>query len=299
MTNDAFGHAVGDKLLKKVANILKACCRENDIIGRVGGDEFLIILTKTDRVVAEKIKQRILEKASNTMVDSISVSIAIGFEIKNKIDQNIESIKSKAENEMYKSKLKYGKKMRLKTISTIIESLYEKVDYEKQSSKEVAKYAEKIGKQLGLDNTVIRDLRLAATLHDIGKIMIPETILNKPSRLDSKEYESVKKHSETGYHILRAVDEYVHIADSVLYHHERWDGKGYPRKLKGEEIPLIARIISIADAYEAITSQRPYQDARTKKEAVDELKANSGKQFDPEILKVFIENVLDENDKAE
>lgn len=229
------------------------------------------------------------------MVDSIAVSIAIGFEIKTNPDQHIDNIKSEAENEMYKSKLIYGKKMRLKTISTIIDNLYEKVDYEKQSSKEVANYAVKIGKQLGLDNTTIRDLRLAATLHDIGKIMIPEKILNKPARLNSKEYESVKKHSETGYHILRAVDEYVHIADSVLYHHERWDGKGYPRKLKGKEIPLIARIISIADAYEAITSHRPYQGARNKDEAINELKANSGKQFDPEIVKVFIENVLDDN----
>jgi diguanylate cyclase (GGDEF)-like protein/PAS domain S-box-containing protein len=293
LTNDAFGHAMGDKLLKEVAQIIRSSCREGDVIGRIGGDEFLIALPNTNKEVANKIQERILTKASNTMIESIAVSIAIGFEVKENPKQHLDDIKSKAEDKMYKSKLIYGKRMRLKTISTIIDSLYEKVEYEKKSNERVSDFAVKIGKELNLDNSTLEDIRLAATLHDIGKIMIPERILNKPSSLTEKEFESVKKHSETGYHILRAVDEYVHVADCVLYHHERWDGNGYPRRLKGEEIPLIARIVSIADAYEAITSARPYHKAKSKQEAISELKRNAGKQFDPEIIELFINNVLD------
>ena len=132
-------------------------------------------------------------------------------------------------------------------------------------------------------------LKLISELHDIGKIAIDDSILNKPGKLDDKEWEAIKKHPEIGYRILSATPEYSEIAQDILSHHERYDGKGYPRGLVGEEIPIRARIISIADAFDAMISDRPYRKAMTTYEAIEEIKRNSGSQFDPEISKIFLD----------
>jgi HD-GYP domain-containing protein (c-di-GMP phosphodiesterase class II) len=133
---------------------------------------------------------------------------------------------------------------------------------------------------------------MAGLLHDIGKIGIDENLLNKRGKLTELEWSDMKRHPEIGYHILRSVNEFAPIAKYVLHHHERIDGKGYPRQLKDEEIPMQSKIISIADAYDAMTSHRPYREDLSLSEVVAEFKSNSGSQFDSEILKIFIDQIL-------
>jgi HD-GYP domain-containing protein (c-di-GMP phosphodiesterase class II) len=133
---------------------------------------------------------------------------------------------------------------------------------------------------------------IAGSQHDIGKIMVPPELLSKPGKLTAEEFDLVKRHPETGYQILKSVDEYVTLAKYLLYHHERWDGSGYPEGLQGKAIPLQSRIIAVADAYEAMTANRPYQTTRTGEEAKAELRKCAGTQFDPEIVDVFIREVL-------
>ncbi len=129
-------------------------------------------------------------------------------------------------------------------------------------------------------------------LHDIGKIAIDEKILNKPGRLSIEEWNEIKRHPEIGYRILSSVNDMAELAEFVLAHHERWDGKGYPKGLKGEEIPLQARIIMVADSYDAMTSERTYRKPLTEEAGMEELRENAGTQFDPEIVRVFIEKVM-------
>lgn len=292
LTNDAFGHEMGDKLLKVAADIMRKVCRECDIIGRIGGDEFIILLPKTDEKQAEKIKNRISEECSKIKLDSVIVSLAIGYAVKNNIKQDIDNIEKNADNIMYKNKIKHGKIMRSETIETVLRNINLKYDQEQIHTEMVSQYCEAIARAMNLSDKEIYDIKTAGVLHDIGKITVSYSLLNKKGILTEEEFKQIKRHTEAGYQILKSVDEYVSLAEAVLYHHERYDGDGYPEGLKGEDIPLEARIISVADSYEAMTSKRPYQMSKTKEEAIAELKKCSGTQFDEEIVRIFIENVL-------
>jgi diguanylate cyclase (GGDEF)-like protein/PAS domain S-box-containing protein len=292
LTNDAFGHKMGDRLLTSVADMLRRVCRDDDIIGRMGGDEFIVLLPKTDEVQAERIKKRIEDAAKRIKLESVVVSLAIGYSVKSTQDMDIKKVMTMADNKMYKNKLKYGKLMRSQTIEIVLKNINLKYDSEQIHTERVSQYCVAIAKEMGFSEVEIERIKTAAVLHDIGKIMVPPELLNKPGRLTQDEFDIIKKHPETGYQILKSVDEYAPFASDVLYHHERIDGKGYPEGLTGEEIPLVARIISVADAYEAMTATRPYQTARSKESAVEELLRCSGTQFDSEIVKVFVERVL-------
>lgn len=292
LTNDAFGHKMGDRLLTSVADMLRRVCRDDDIIGRMGGDEFIVLLPKTDEVQAERIKKRIEDAAKRIKLESVVVSLAIGYSVKSTQDMDIKKVMTMADNKMYKNKLKYGKLMRSQTIEIVLKNINLKYDSEQIHTERVSQYCVAIAKEMGFSEVEIERIKTAAVLRDIGKIMVPPELLNKPGRLTQDEFDIIKKHPETGYQILKSVDEYAPFASDVLYHHERIDGKGYPEGLTGEEIPLVARIISVADAYEAMTATRPYQTARSKESAVEELLRCSGTQFDSEIVKVFVERVL-------
>jgi diguanylate cyclase (GGDEF)-like protein/putative nucleotidyltransferase with HDIG domain len=292
LTNDAFGHEMGDKLLISCGKMLREVCRKDDIIGRMGGDEFMILLPNTDEVAAQKVKERIEIASKKIKLDSVIVSLAVGFSTKDAEDMEIQAVMSKADNNMYKNKLKYGKIMRSKTIELLLKNINLKYDSEQIHTERVSQYCEAIAREMGFSENEVDKVKTAAVLHDIGKITISTEILNKPGRLTQDEYEIIKKHPETGYQILKSVDEYAPFALDVLYHHERIDGKGYPEGLKGDEIPLVARIIAVADTYEAMTAKRPYQIPKTKDEAIRELIRCSGSQFDTEIVRVFVEHVL-------
>jgi len=292
--NDSFGHDFGDGLLKKTAETIKKECRADDIIARLGGDEFVIILPKTDPCEAEQIIKRINGKIQNIKVANLDLSISFGYETKLNKQESIQAILIKAEDSMYRHKLYESKSLRSKIIDVIMNALVEKSSRELMHSKRVSTICETIATMLNFEKELVNQIRIAGLVHDIGKIGIAENILNKPQRLDKDEWEIMKKHPEAGWRILHSAIEFSELAEFVLSHHERWDGKGYPRALKGDEIAIEARIIAIADSYDAMTSDRSYRKGMSEDEAKNEIIRCSGTQFDPEIVKVFIEKVLDQ-----
>ena len=298
LANDAFGHAVGDMVLKKVAKLIKKVFRSDDVIARIGGDEFVIILKKTNSKRAKRIMERLTKAISSEKVKSLILSISCGWETKYNNDDNIATILKKAEDQMYRRKLSESASIHHKTISVIIKTLYEKNQREEKHSKRVGQLCAAIGTALGLKDEDIGELRTVGLMHDIGKIAIDDRILNRPEALVESEWLEIKRHPEIGYKILSSVNEFAPLAEYVLAHHERWDGNGYPRGLKGEKIPLEARIIAVADAYDAMTSDRPYRLGLSQDAALAEIKRNAGTQFDPVIVKVFLEKVYNSYQKS-
>ncbi len=292
LTNDAYGHEMGDELLRVVSEILKDSCRDEDIVCRVGGDEFVIILPDTSEEETKKILKRITEESRKTKLDSIIVSLAVGYSTKNIEEKDIFEVYKEADNKMYKNKLKYGRIVRNKTVETVLLNIKKKYDYEQIHTERVSQYCAKIASEMKFSNKEIEDAKIAGALHDIGKIIVPPEILNKENKLTQEESKIKNKHPVTSYQILKSVDEYSHLAEAVLHHHERPDGFGYPESLKRNEIPILSRIISVADAFEAMTSKRPYKRTKTTEEAIEELKKGSGTQFDEEIVNIFINKVL-------
>lgn len=295
LVNDAFGHEKGDDLLKLNANMLKKACRKKDIIIRWGGDEFMIVLLNTGYHNANKIREKIHQYCVQLKTELIQPSISLGVSTKEKKDQDIKETIRKAERWVYKNKILESKSVRSSILKALEETLLEK-DYEtEEHARRLKKLAAKMGEALDFTSDKIDDLVLLAGLHDIGKIAVSDDILLKTGPLDEEEWEKVKKHSEVGYRITKASPELSSIAEGILHHHERWDGCGYPGGLKGQNIPLASRIIAIVDAFDVMIHKRSYKDAMSIKEAVIELKNCAGSQFDPELVKIFIENVVKEN----
>ena len=290
--NDVFGHAAGDKLLIKTAELIKMECRGDEIIARLGGDEFVILLPKTNSKEAEEIIKRIKASSSRVRLKSAELSISFGWETKISINQDINEILKNAEDYMYRNKLYESPSIRGRTIQAIINSLHEKNKREEQHSQRVSNLCEAIGIAMGINENELNELKTVGLLHDIGKIAIDEKILNKPGRLTKLEWNEIKRHPEIGYRILSSVSDMAELAKFVLAHHERWDGKGYPKGLKGRETPLQARIITVADAYDAMTGERAYCMPLTQDVAIEELVKNAGTQFDAEIVKIFVEKVI-------
>ena len=291
LANDAFGHALGDKVLIRIAELINKECRAGDIIARVGGDEFNIILPQTNSEQAGRIMDCLAKATAHEKVDSLNLSISCGWHCKDKAEDSIATVLKKAEDHMYRRKLSESASIHYKTIAVIIKTLYEKNQREEQHSKRVSQLCAAIGTALGLCDEDIIELKTVGLMHDIGKIAIEYIILEKPGALNESEWLEIERHPEIGYKIFSSVNQFAPLADYVLAHHERWDGQGYPRALIGDAIPLEARIIAVADAYDAMTSDRPYRSKLSPDAANEEIKRNSGIQFDPEIVRVFLEKV--------
>ncbi len=293
--NDAFGHQVGDQLIREVSDAMKAECRADDIIARTGGDEFIILLPKTDSHAVEKITERIHERVEMIKFMEIGASIAFGWSTKLLEGQHVWDVLKKAENKMYQNKILHAASKRNAVIRSIMNALLVKSPRENAHSKRVSKLCEDMGVVLNLKIDEIRELKTAGELHDIGKIAVDETLLDKTEKLSDSELAQIRQHPEIGFRLLNTSNEFYFIAEYVLAHHERWDGTGYPRGLVGEAIPWKARIIAIADSYDAMTSDRPYRKAMSMEDAIAELKKSASTQFDPDIAKVFVEKVLGES----
>jgi len=193
---------------------------------------------------------------------------------------------------MYKQKLYESPGMRGRTIDVIIKTLHEKNKREEAHSRRVSVLCKELGMALNLTDREVEELKTVGLFHDIGKIAIEEHILNKDGKLDLDEWEQIKRHPEVGYRILSTVNEMAEMSEYVLAHHEKWNGEGYPKGLKREEISIQSRIITIADAFDAMTSERTYRRVLSYDEAVKELKKNAGIQFDPYLVEIFINKVL-------
>ncbi|MFA6627628.1 MAG: HD domain-containing phosphohydrolase, partial [Bacilli bacterium] len=294
--NDAFGHKAGDMALKKLGHVLKDTFKQKDTVSRIGGDEYAVLLPNTSLKELEDYKEQIASAIRTMKVDNIELSIAIGYELKKKFEEDIDDVLKAAENRMYKHKSAIGSSGRSRAINAILNTLTDKYGVERVHSERVSYLCKLVGQQLKLKEEGINELKQAGLFHDIGKISIPDSILNKPEKLTDEEYDIIKTHTEVGYQILRAADEYSDLAIHALHHHERWDGKGYPTALEGNDIPLFSRIICVVDAYEAMTADRPYRKRLTKEHAIAEIRKCSGTQFDPKIAKIFIEQILRKED---
>ncbi|EXG85386.1 diguanylate cyclase (GGDEF) domain-containing protein,uncharacterized domain HDIG-containing protein [Clostridium sp. ASBs410] len=292
LMNDSFGHTAGDIYIQKVAEVLREGFREKDIISRLGGDEFIILSPNTDIVEIKELIGRINERTKHEAVNKITLSVSFGYSVKYREEESILEVLRKAEDYMYKKKLLVSTGIRGKTIYTVMAALHEKNPREEQHSFRVSELCEKMGTALGLQEDEVKELKTVGLLHDIGKVAIEEGILNKNGKLVEQEWAEIKKHPEIGYRILSSVNELSEMADYVLAHHERWDGNGYPKGLKGNEIPVQSRIIAIADAYDAMISERSYRQALPKEYAISELIKGAGTQFCREYVHVFIDKVV-------
>lgn len=287
LTNDAFGHLMGDRLLTTLGEVLKGQCREKDMIFRVGGDEFVIMMPNTTEEEGKEVFTSIYRSLEKVKLEKIVISVSIGWATSTNKIEDMDDIYTKAEEYMYRKKIAEGQSMRSRTVQVIVDTLNEKNMRERIHSQNVSKISRKIAEIMNFEPEVVKEIELAGLLHDIGKIAIDENILNKNGILTESEYNQIKRHPECGYQIMKSVDAYSKLADYILSHHERWDGMGYPRGLSGESIPLIARIITVADAYEAMTTDRTYRDAISHEEALVEMKRCSGTQFDPLVVDTF------------
>jgi diguanylate cyclase (GGDEF)-like protein len=291
--NDSLGHAEGDKLLIAIAKILETCCDKEHIIARIGGDEFGIILPETSSEAVFKIIKKINfeceEYNKKVSSDLYYTSISLGYATKTTINESLDCIQKNAEEYMYKRKLLESRSLHSAIIASMKTALHEKSQETEEHAQRLVKLSKAVGQELGLTDEQFDDLELFSALHDIGKIGIDDQILNKPGRLTEEEWIEMKKHSEIGYRIAMSSPELMSIAEYILTHHEHFDGKGYPQGQTGENIPLLSRIVAVVDAYDAMTEDRPYRKGMPKEAALTEIIKNSGKQFDPNIAKIFVE----------
>ena len=293
LINDVFGHGMGDELLKKAAQLIKMGCRGDEIIARYGIDGFIVLLPKTDVAETDIIINRIKKIIEGDKLGDIDISITFVAGTKKVKNENMDEIFGKAEEELKQEKLIKDPNVEDKIINTILEKLHKK-----NTAEVVSRLSESMGREIGLNEEKILTLKKLGLLHDIGEIAIEKGILEKKGELTESERGEVNRHPEVGYRILSTVKDMTEMAEYVLYHHERWNGKGYPKGLKAEEIPIESRIIAIADAYEAMSSDRSYRGALPIKVVIDELEKNAGIQFDPELVFIFIKKVIGEEQKS-
>ncbi len=287
LINDAFGHLEGDRLLIKLANILTSVGgRENAY--RIGGDEFVVLIHNANEDSPLKIEKEIKKEIHKMKVYGVGFGASLGYSF---IDENktFEEAFRQAENLMYRRKLTERKSRKSTALETIMQTMHEKTEETEEHCSRVGYFAAELLKATGKKRDYeIEEIKLVADVHDIGKISISDNILSKPGQLNQKEIEEIQYHSESGYKIVSNIIENEDIAVAVLYHHEKYDGTGYPHGLKGEKIPLYSRVLSICDAYDAMINDRIYRKALSKKQAIKELKLCSGTQFDPILIEKFL-----------
>lgn len=293
LINDTFGFEAGNVVLKDVAYGLKNSCRQGEIIARWGGDEFIIALGKMSEKDAAKVSERIIENCSKIFYKNTAINVSLGCSIKNNESEDLRDVITEAENRMLRHKLFELDSVSSSAILSLERALWEKSNETEEHATRLKNLALMIGRKINLTASMLDDLTLLASLHDIGKVAISDNILSKKAKLSKKEWEIIKKHPETGYQIAKSSPQLAHIAEYILYHHEWWDGSGYPSGIKGAEIPLISRLLSLIDAYDVMTEGRVYKPSFTIAQSIEEIKKFSGRQFDPELADIFIKIIED------
>jgi diguanylate cyclase (GGDEF)-like protein/PAS domain S-box-containing protein/putative nucleotidyltransferase with HDIG domain len=285
--NRRFGYSRGDESLLRITEVLQACCREEDLIARWGEDEFVLALPQTSYAEAEILADWIKDNAENGKEETI----ALGIATKTAQTQHLRQIMAEAEAIMEQNKL-FESGSRHNLILKVLQNLLAESAFEtQQHSQRLYELSISMGRAMGLSRVQLTKLRLLALFHDLGKISVPAKILRETGALTSKEIEAIKNHPSVGYRIARSIPELSSVAEEILSHHERWDGEGYPRGLKGTQIPPLARLIAVVDAFDVMTQGRIYCPAVSGQEALLELEKCAGTQFDPELVKVFVSTV--------
>jgi diguanylate cyclase (GGDEF)-like protein len=291
LVNDTLGHDQGDNLLVAAARVIRESFRDGDLVARIGGDEFSVILPNTTESAVESACQRIQEAVANhnALHPELPLSISIGFAVSNGVYRNLKDLFKDADNNMYLKKLYYTQNVRSTIVNTLINTLKTRDLTTERHVTRLEKLLADMASLIGLPESTTSDLSLLAKFHDIGKVGVSDSIIFKKGPLTSEEWIEVKRHCEIGYRIALSASDLIPVADWILKHHEWWNGDGYPLGIKGEEIPIECRILAITEAYEAMTSVRPYRRAFSHGEAVAELLRHSGTQFDPELLEKFVQ----------
>lgn len=323
--NDLYGHQKGDEVLRIIGSLLKDCVGKEDIVARYGGEEFAIILPgmseKDAFLLAENIRKKIedsyFEGEENQPNGQITVSIGISV-YPEKAKDDVELIKS-ADDALYRAK--FFNKNRVETYTSILDELKKDIDeehidlitsiktlisvinakdrYTYGHVERVVAYCRMFADKLELNEDDKKTLIYGAYMHDIGKMNIAKDILLKKMPLTNEEWETLKQHPANGVDIIKPVKSLENIIPLILYHHERYDGKGYPDNLKGENIPYLVRALTVVDSFDAMTSNRPYNKRKTYEEGINELKRCSGGQFDPDIADAFIEVIKENKDNLD
>jgi diguanylate cyclase (GGDEF)-like protein/PAS domain S-box-containing protein/putative nucleotidyltransferase with HDIG domain len=292
LVNDSLGHAMGDLLLRKVAAILRAQCRSDDIVARLGGDEFAILLPRTESTDVERLVLRVQNELSVEAVGPFDVSVAFGHATKLEPGTPFREIFTTAEDAMYRNKHLESQGRQKRTLDSIVSSLYETHRWEKSHSARVSDLAGSVAERLGCVEAEAARCRLAALMHDVGKVGIHASLLVRPDLLSEEETRQLQQHSEIGYRILKSVKEFTDVADLVRVQHERWDGRGFPSGLSGGAIPLAARIIAVTDAFDAMTAEgNDGQPGLPTTEALQGIERCAGTRFDPSVVRAFTEVV--------
>jgi diguanylate cyclase (GGDEF)-like protein len=323
--NDVYGHQKGDEVLRKIGYILKDSLGDNGIAARYGGEEFAVILPKTSEqeaiFTAEAIRSNI-EKAEfdgEEHQPNGKITVSVGVSTLPDKAKTLEELIKAADDALYRAK--FFNKNRVETYYSILEELKDEIDEEQIDlissvktlisvinakdrytyghSERVVLYSKLLGDRLGLSEKDKKILKYGAYMHDIGKINIEKDILNKRMPLTNEEWGILKEHPANGIKIVKTVKSLEEVVPLILYHHERYDGNGYPTKRKGKDIPYLARILTVVDSFDAMTSNRPYNTRKTYDEAVLELKKCSGTQFDPKIVEVFAEVIINNKDQLD
>jgi diguanylate cyclase (GGDEF)-like protein/PAS domain S-box-containing protein len=297
VVNDALGHRQGDELLCRAARVIQSCVRGSDLVARVGGDEFAVILPATDRETAEKTVRRLIGavERDNVRHPELPLSISIGTATADDarpgtqtLSAQLREVYKQADDAMYRDKLARGAEPRGAVVRVLRAALGEKDFVAGGHAERVKKLACELGEAVGLSRAEMDKLRLLADMHDIGTVGGADHVLFKPGPWTEEEQDEIKRHIEVGCRIALASVELTPIAELIRQHHERWDGKGHPRGLKGDQIHILSRILAIADAYDALTLEHPHRRALSSEEALAELERCAGTQFDPNLVEIFV-----------
>lgn len=287
LINKNYGPETGDRLLVQAANLLRGLWGREHYATRYGDDEFAVVLPGCGEEEAQALSARIRAMHRDSSTSGPVLSLAVGAATKSSGDTHLREICQLAEERMYRHKLLNTRSPRHALVRVLLQTLHERSHETEAHASRIQSLAAAMAEKLGLTPYETDKLLLLGALHDIGKVGIPDQILVKPGPLAQEEWAIMKKHCEIGHRIVSSTPKMDPVARAVLAHHERWDGRGYPRNLSGDEIPIIARIIAIVDSYDVMTHDRPYQKARSHREALAELRECAGSQFDPVLVEIF------------